>query len=233
VLPCFCLSSVLFSTKSIINRPVDPKTAQSIVPGVLLGYVAPTVAALLPIRDTKLRHCVGKFWQAYPLFCAVFTKGLAAIRTGRIENSGQQEAETKVEDRPIDYAPQSALQLYTNEDVAPLKLSHGFALALCVAVPVIAKTVSTAATHLSADWTLSAMSQVAPFGPNTGIISAASGLAYSLYAVWELRSLGFVRTKQAVLGGLASLGALGLAGPGAMIACIDYWREHVISSLSP
>ncbi|KAH7144772.1 hypothetical protein DER46DRAFT_651354 [Fusarium sp. MPI-SDFR-AT-0072] len=226
VLPFFCLSSVLFSTKSTINRPVDPKMAQSIVPGVLLGYVAPTVAALLPIRDAKLRHYVGNLWQAYPILCAVFTRGLAAIHTKTI-NSSQPEADTKVEDRPINYAPPCELQMYTNEDVAPLKLSHGFALAICVAVPVITKTISTT------NWTLSTISQVAPFGPNTGIISAASGLVYSLYAVWELRSLGLVRTKQAVLGGLASVGALGLAGPGAMIACIDYWREHAISSLSP
>ncbi|KAM0084355.1 hypothetical protein ACKRZS_003448 [Fusarium odoratissimum] len=226
VLPFFCLSSVLFSTKSTINRPVDPKIAKSIVPGVLLGYVAPTVAALLPIRDAKLRHYVGKLWQAYPLLCTVFTGGLAAIRI-KTNNSEQPESDTKVEDRPINYAPPSELQLYKNEDVAPLKFSHGFALALALAVPVITRAIS------SPDWTLSAISQVAPFGPNTYIISAASGLAYSLYAVWELRSLGFVRTKQAVLGGLASLGALGLAGPGAMIAGIDYWREHVISSLSP
>ncbi|KAF5688574.1 hydroxylase [Fusarium denticulatum] len=226
VLPFFCLSSVVFSTKSTTHRPVDPEIANSIVPGVLLGYVAPTVAALLPIRDGNLRHCVTAVWQAYPLLCAVFTRGLAAIRA-KATNSRRLEAEKKVEDRPINYAPPSELQLYTNEDVAPLKFSHGFALAICLAAPVIAKTISTT------DWTLTAISQVAHFGPNAGVISAASGLAYSLYAVWELRSLGFVRTKQAVLGSLASLGVLGLAGPGAMIAGVDYWREHVISSLSP
>lgn len=224
VLPFFCLSSVLFSTKSTVHRPVDPKVAKSIVPGVLLGYVVPTVAALLPIRDAKLRHYVGAVWQAYPLLCAVFTRGLAAVRT-KMTNGGQPEAETKVEERPINYAPPSELQMYTNEDVAPLKLSHGCALALCLAAPFIAKSVST-------DVTPSAI-QVVPFGTNAGVISAASGLAYSLYAVWELRSLGFVRTKQAMLGGMACVGALVLAGPGAMIAGIDYWREHVISSLSP
>ncbi|KAF5622315.1 hydroxylase [Fusarium sp. NRRL 52700] len=226
VLPFFCVSSVLFSTKSTTHRPVDPKIAKSIVPGVLLGYVAPTVAALLPIRDAKLRHYVGTVWQAYPLLCVGFARGLAAIRA-KATDMGQLEADTKADDKPINYAPPSVLQMYTNEDVAPLKFSHGFALALCVAAPVIAKTISTT------DWTLSAISQVAPFGPSTDVISAASGLAYSLYSVWELRSLGFVRTKETVLGGLASLGALGLAGPGAMIAGIDYWREHVISSLSP
>ncbi|SCV54223.1 related to hydroxylase [Fusarium fujikuroi] len=225
VLPFFCLSSVLFSTKSTVHRPVDPKIAKSIAPGVLLGYVVPTVTALLPIRDAKLRRYVGIVWQAYPLLCTVFTRGLAAIRA-KMPNGGQSEVETKVEDKAINYAPPSELQMYTNEDVAPLKFSHGCALALCLAAPIVTKTVST-------NRTVSAISQVVPFRTNTGVISAVSGLAYSLYAVWELRSLGFVRTKQAVLGGLACVGALGLAGPGAMIAGIDYWREHVISSLSP
>ncbi|KAF5643640.1 hydroxylase [Fusarium sp. NRRL 25303] len=225
VLPFFCLSSVLFSTKSTVHRPVDPKIAKSIAPGVLLGYVVPTVTALLPIRDAKLRRYVGIVWQAYPLLCTVFTRGLAAIRA-KMPNGGQSEVETKVEDKPINYAPQSELQMYTNEDVAPLKFSHACALALCLAAPIVTKTVST-------NRTVSAISEVVPFRTNTGVISAVSGLAYSLYAVWELRSLGFVRTKQAVLGGLACVGALGLAGPGAMIAGIDYWREHVISSLSP
>jgi hypothetical protein len=226
VLPFFCLSSILFSTKSTIHRPVDPKMAKSIVPGVLLGYVAPTVAALLPIKDSNVRHYMGTVWQAYPLLCAVFARGLAAIR-GKTTSRGQQEPDTKAKDRPINYAPPSEVQVYTNEDVTPLEFSHGIALGLCLAGPIIAKAVSTT------DGMLSAISQAAPFSQNIGIISAASGLAYSLYAVWELRSLGFVRTKQAVLGGLASLGVLGLAGPGAMIAGIDYWREHVISSLSP
>ncbi|KAF5980614.1 hydroxylase [Fusarium bulbicola] len=178
VLPFFCLSSVLFSTKSTIHRPVDPKMAKSIVPGVLLGYMVPTVVALLPIRDDKLRHCVGTVWQAYPLLCAGFTRGLAAIRA-RMTNRGQPEADTKVEDRPISYAPPSELQAYTNEDVVPLEFSHGFALALCLAVPVIAKAVPTT------DSTLSAIYQLAPFGPSTGVVSAASGLAYSLYAVCD------------------------------------------------
>ncbi|KAF5983230.1 3-hydroxybenzoate 6-hydroxylase 1 [Fusarium coicis] len=164
-------------------------------------------------------------WQAYPLLCAVFARGLAAI-CGKTTSRGQQEPDTKAKDRPINYAPPSELQVYTNEDVTPLKFSHGIALALCLAGPVIARAVSTT------DGMLSAISQTAPFSQNIGITSAASGLAYPLYAVWELRSLGFVRTKQAVLGGLASVGVLGLAGPGAMIAGIDYWREHVISSLS-
>ncbi|KAF4447603.1 hypothetical protein FALBO_16928, partial [Fusarium albosuccineum] len=231
VLPLFCLSSVFFSTQSPTHRPVDPKVAQSITPAIILGYVAPTVAALLPIRDAEIRRQIGNIWQAYPLLCVAFTQGLAAIRAKQNKSTAHQEAESKT-DKPVDYATEAELQFYKNEDVAPLKFAHGAALAACVAVPVIAKFSSAAAGHVFGDWAETGLSQVLPLAQNTGIISAASTLVYSLYTAWDLRSLGFVGTKQAVLGGLASLATLTLAGPGTAIAGISYWREHVISSLS-
>ncbi|KAM0418915.1 hypothetical protein ACHAPT_012180 [Fusarium lateritium] len=231
-LPLFCLSSVLFSVNSTTHRPVDPKIARSITPAVLLGYVAPTVAALLPIKDAQIRHYVGIIWQAYPILCVAFTNGLTAVRVWKSKSSTNEEAESKVDEKAIDYASESELQLYKNEDVVPLKFAHGSALAMCVAIPIITKIASAGATHFFGNTTETRLSQVLPLS-HTGIIGAASSLVYSLYTAWELRSLGFVGTKQAVLGGLTSLAALGLAGPGAAIASTSYWREHVVSGLSP
>ncbi|KAH7128858.1 hypothetical protein EDB81DRAFT_906532 [Dactylonectria macrodidyma] len=234
VLPLFCLSSVIFSTKSTTHRPVNPEVAQSIIPAVLLGYVAPTVAALLPIEDAEVRRHVGNIWQAYPLLCVAIAKGLSAVGTWKSKGGINQEVESKVENKAIDYASESELQVYKNEDVASLKFAHGSAFAFCVAIPVITKLASAGgATHFFENGAQTGLSQVLRLSQSTSIIGAASGLVYSLYTAWELRSLGFVGTKQAVLGGLASLAALGLAGPGAAIASISYWREHVISSLSP
>ncbi|KAJ3545296.1 hypothetical protein NM208_g2580 [Fusarium decemcellulare] len=223
VLPLFCLSSVFFATQSPTHRPVDPKVAQSITPAIILGYIAPTVAALLPIRDAEIRRHIGNIWQAYPLLCVAFTQGLAAVRTGQTKNTACQQTENKTE-KPLDYATEAEVQFYKNEDVVPLKFAHGAALAAYVAVPVIAKLASAAAGHFFGDWAETGLSQVLPLAQNTGIVSAASGLVYSLYTAWDLRSLGFVGTKQAVLGGLASLATLTLAGPGAAIAGISYWR---------
>ncbi|KAL6364307.1 hypothetical protein LRP88_02226 [Fusarium phalaenopsidis] len=231
VLPLFCLSSVLFSTQSTTARPVDPIVAQSIIPAVTLGYIAPTVAGLLPIPDTEIRSHVGNVWRAFPLLCVAFTKGLSTVRATKNKTTAHEDAQDKV-DKPLDFATESEIQFYKNDDIAPLKLAYGTTFTLCVAIPVATKLASAAAEHVFRRWTQSGLSQVLPAAANIGFISAASGLVYSLYTAWELRSLGYVGTRQAVVGGLASLATLSLAGPGALIAGISYWREYTISQLS-
>ncbi|KAI8649115.1 hypothetical protein NCS57_01447600 [Fusarium keratoplasticum] len=231
VLPLFCLSSVLFSTQSTTARPVQPVVAQSIIPTVALGYIAPTVAALLPIPDTEIRSHIGNVWRAFPLLCVAFTEGLSTVRAKKNKTTAHQDAQDKT-DKPLDFATESEIQFYKNDDIPPLKLAYGTTLTLCVAIPVATKLASAAAEHVFGRWTESGLSQVLPPAVNIGFISAASGLVYSLYTAWELRSLGYVGTKQAVVGGLASLATLSLAGPGALMAGISCWREYVISRLS-
>ncbi|RTE77942.1 hypothetical protein BHE90_007568 [Fusarium euwallaceae] len=231
VLPLFCLSSVLFSAQSTTARPVDPIVAQSITPAVALGYIVPTMAALLPIPDTEIRNYVGNIWRASPLLCVALVKGIAALRAKKNKTAVHQDAQAKT-DKPLDFATESEIQFYMNDDIAPLKLAYSSTFTLCVAVPVATKVASVVFDHVFGRWSESGLSQVLPPSGNIGIISAASGLVYSLYTAWELRSLGFVGTKQAVVGGLASLATLSLAGPGALIAGISYWREYVISRLS-
>lgn len=231
VLPLFSLSSVLFSTSSTTNRHVKPEIAQSIIPAILAGFGLPTVAALLPINDAEISGYVGNLWKAYPLLCVAFAGGLSAVCASK--RKSKQGAESKPDTKAIDYATESELELYKNEDVAPLKFAHGAALAISVIIPVITKLAFSGATQFFGSTAQTSLSKVLPLSQSAGIIAAGSSIIYSLYAVWELRSLGFVRTTQAVLGGLTSLAALGLAGPGAAISSVSYWREHAISSLSP
>jgi hypothetical protein len=56
-------------------------------------------------------------------------------------------------------------------------------------------------------------------------VNAASSLICCVYSAWQLRSLGFVKTQQAIVGGFAPLATLILAGS-------SYWRESVISELA-
>lgn len=133
--------------------------------------------------------------------------------------------------KPIDFASESELEMYEDKDVAPLKLTHAAAFAACIAVPVATKLASAAGLHTFENWSHSSLSEVLSFSQSACVINAASGLIYSLYNAWELRSLGFLGTQQAIFGGLASLATLCLVGPGAMVAGISYWREHVISNL--
>ncbi|CAJ0548379.1 Ff.00g019920.m01.CDS01 [Fusarium sp. VM40] len=229
-LPLLSLSSVLCSSPSTTQRPVGPRISRSIFPAVVLGYITPTAVALLPIGDPELKRRIGYIWQAYPLLCLTFTRGLAAIRPRQKKRSTHQEGEEKA--GPINFASESELETYENKDVAPLKLTHGAAFAACIVVLAATKLAPAAGLHTFENWARSSLSQVVSFTQSTCVINAASGLIYSLYNAWELRSLGFLGTQQAVFGGLVSLATLSLVGPGATVAGISYWREHVISSLT-
>ncbi|WAO91285.1 Hypothetical protein NCS54_00875000 [Fusarium falciforme] len=145
--------------------------------------------------------------------------------------TAHQDAQDKT-DKPLDFATESEIQFYKNDDIPPLKLAYGTTLMLCVAIPVATKLASAAAEHVFGRWTESGLSQVLPPAANIGFISAASGLVYSLYTAWELRLLGYVGTMQAIVGGLASLATLSIAGPDALMAGISYWKEYVIFRLS-
>ncbi|KAF4343929.1 3-hydroxybenzoate 6-hydroxylase 1 [Fusarium beomiforme] len=226
----FCLSSALFSSPSVTQRPVNAGVAKSIVPGVVLGYIAPTLGALL-IEDDKYKHQIGRLWRAHPLLCIVFTRGLAALQIGRHNKSRPEEAEKKTEKKPIDFISEHELETYKGTDVLPLKFAYCSAFAACIVLPFATKLALTAGTHVLKSTVDANLTKTLGFVPSISAINAASSLIYCLYSAWELRSLGFVKTKQAVIGGFASLAALGLAGPGAAIAGISYWRECVISGL--
>lgn len=131
----------------------------------------------------------------------------------------------------MNFVSESELEMYENKDVAPLKRTHGAAFAACIVVLAATKLAPATGLRTFENWAHSSLSQVVSFSQSTCVINAASGLIYSLYNAWELRSLEFLGTQQAVFRGLALLATLGLVGPGATVAGISYWREHVISSL--
>ena len=57
-------------------------------------------------------------------------------------------------------------------------------------------------------------------------------LVWCLYSVFEMRRLGYVRTRQALIAAVGMPVSLVILGPGAMYAGVWHWRENVISGLS-
>ncbi|KAI6762288.1 hypothetical protein HG531_002841 [Fusarium graminearum] len=225
----FSLSSVLLSTPCITERAVNTKVASSIVPGIALGYIAPALGALLA-PGTKSMPQLDLIWRAHPVLCIALTRGIAALRASRDNKSNPDRSEKNSEKKPIDFISDDELQNYNGADVPTLKWVHGSAFAASIILPLAAKLASNAGVNIfgkAADTILPIMGRV----PTISAINAASTLVYCLYSAWQLRSLGFVKTQKAVIGGFASVTALGLAGPGAAIAGMSYWRESVISDL--
>ncbi|KAM0363037.1 hypothetical protein ACHAPK_011296 [Fusarium culmorum] len=225
----FSLSSVLLSTPCITKRAVNKTIASSIVPGIALGYIAPTLGALLA-PTTKYMPQLDLIWRAHPVLCIALTRGIAALRAGRDNKGRSDKSEKNGEKKPINFISDDELQKYNGADVPTLKWIHGSAFAASIILPLVAKLASNADVNIfgnAADTILPMMGSV----PAISFINAASSLIYCLYSAWQLRSLGFIKTQQALLGGFASVTAMGLAGPGAAIAGMSYWRESVISDL--
>ena len=222
----FSLFSVLLSSPSITQRPVRTNVAKSIIPGMVLGYIVPTFGAFL-IQDTKYIHQLGLIWRACPLLCVAFTRGIAALRS---EKEGRNDRKHNHEKKPLDFITDHELEMYKGEDVPVLKSVHGSAFAACILLPLAMKLASNFGAHVPESHSDLIMPMLGSV-PMIGAINAASSLIHCFYSAWQLRSLGFVETREALIGGLASLAALGLAGPGAAIAAVSYWRESVISGL--
>jgi hypothetical protein len=55
---------------------------------------------------------------------------------------------------------------------------------------------------------------------------------WCLYTVFEMRHLGYVRTREAMVAAIGVSILLLALGPGAMYAGVWYWRENVISGLA-
>lgn len=169
-------------------------------------------------------------WRAHPVLCIALTRGIAALRASRDNKRNPDRSEGNSEKKPINFISDDELQNYNGADVPTLKWVHGSAFACSIILPLAAKLASNAGVNIfgkAADTILPIMGRV----PTISAINAASTLVYCLYSTWQLRSLGFVKTQKAVIGGFASVTALGLAGPGAAIAGMSYWRESVISDL--
>lgn len=80
-------------------------------------------------------------------------------------------------------------------------------------------------------WELSSLSlRDSRFVRQNDAIYTASCLIYSLYTIWDMRSLGYVGTAQAMLIALVSTATGAVVGPAAAFTGTWCWHEHIMSS---
>jgi hypothetical protein len=206
------------------GRPVDPADAQAVLPGILLGYVLPTVMMFSPWESKTAWQNMIVWWQLSPGFAGLavwlISKLLRAVRTP----SDWPEAEE-----------------YRNKDVGTLRFTYGFSALSTAAVHVWAVRHVVLTPGMTLWSTFLEMPYL--FGPWDPIttpfsvlkydmaLAVAAVLIWCLYVVYSMRAVGYVTTAQAVRAAVAVLASLVLAGPGAMISGLWYWREGKIAGL--
>jgi hypothetical protein len=186
---------------------------------------------LLPTKNQSLRQTTGFLWRLTPCYCTALVSGIA-VNYGWIKAKFECQQGRKTLKYDSD---DTDMEIYKMEDITPLRLAHGFALAVCSIVPVavFADTMLTpnGATMILGSWGLPSPSLMdLRFLRGNDAIYAASCTTYSLYIVWDMRSSGYVRTMQAVLVALILMVSGILIGPGAAFSGSLCWYEHVMSS---
>ncbi|OLN86855.1 FAD-dependent urate hydroxylase 4 [Colletotrichum chlorophyti] len=216
VTPLLGLGIILRGSISIDGRHVQPSIAKSIIPSVVAGYAIPTILASLPIQNPRLYQALTLLVSVAPIFSATISKAISPVIK-------------KITSLIQPYKPKAGFRgpgkedfaaFYEKKDVAPLKFVYAFAAGLCATAHIVSFVHSKLETPSTA----------APSSESNRLFGFAS-VAQSLYLAWDLRSKGFVTTKQAVVAGLGTVAGSLLLGPGAAFSAFFYWREHAISSL--
>jgi hypothetical protein len=207
-----------------LSREIPLPYARSILPAVLLGYVAPTILMFWPWESLSTVQAMTAFWQPAPI--AVQSLGtIFAFLYGTSRQPHHRAA--NVEPKDLGY------------------LRKIYSVAFVLGVALHLGVVYTLATSSDPDLTFTAV-----FMPNwtTGRQSHGEGLRnlwladfYGLFvsstffccaAVWDLNRVG--QTSVSIFKAFIMLvGASVLVGPGAAMIGCWYWRELAMAVTAP
>lgn len=219
-MPLLGLGIVTRGTNTLPGRHVPVKYAKAILPSAIVGYAIPTIIASLPIQDPQLQQVIGLIASAAPVFSAALLNGIASTiqKVKGVTSSTKATKDVKETDKD------EFSEMYDRKDVVPLKMAYAFAAGACATVHIASAVYPILATTPSSNL-------ADGLNTSTGLFGLASA-AFSLYSAWNLRSEGFVTTRQALLGSLGSIAGGFAVGPGATLAGLHYWRESVLDGLS-
>ncbi|KAF4509317.1 hypothetical protein G6O67_005582 [Ophiocordyceps sinensis] len=244
IAPLYAVLASLQSFQHPAGRFVGPDVARALMPALILAFVIPAVMMLALAKDTD-------FWRSSPLVfsatTAMLSSGLKRRRQRRRDGTQQTDV---VQEKQHRQQSDSPLDRYKDDDVPILKSVYHYAFA--VQATVYLATLGYSCSHPDVSLAKLLLATPSPFKvlnkgqlnkgqvfPETPWISrydmgfAAVGfVGQGLYAIWHLRRLGHVTSKDAAVSGLAFICGHVVFGPGATLAGLWSWRESVISGLS-
>ncbi|RYP49832.1 hypothetical protein DL768_004524 [Monosporascus sp. mg162] len=233
--PLYAILNSFLTHESPTGRFVFPEVVRSLIPAITLGYVIPTVMVFAPTPNVRAWQNWVAIWQFAPVlfnvFARIFSIGLQKWKRGC-------QSPTKSEERGLDR--------YETHDVPLLKSVYTYAFAIQAMAHItslayawhhpslsIRNTFFSLPNLLRADWSLpSPEAKLAVFFKYDMLFAVISFVGSNLYSIWDLRRLGYIKTKEAVKAALSVVAGQFLVGSGATWAGLWYWREGKIASLS-
>jgi hypothetical protein len=198
------------------GNDISRSTAKALLPALLVGYLAPTIAVFLPALDIKTRQYLVAFWQPTPLFVNIVWWLCSFVYSKSYENTVDTAGPQTESSLKLTYAVATAVSA----------IAHLAVLATCLT------TDNTQLSLYNVFWPVSRthweMSEALHFIFKVDylIIHAASLLSCYL-SIFDLTylnmtSVGVVRP--AIFVTIAAV----ILGPGAALSGTWYWRESIM-----
>ncbi|KAF2646007.1 putative monooxygenase [Massarina eburnea CBS 473.64] len=221
----YTLLNSFLTFDSAMGRFVSLEVAHTLVPAVAVGYLVPTMLMNMFVQDRPSFEKWAALWQLTPVLVSIVVYIISsALR------SWNQKGMTQ--DEKLD----AELEQYKDLDVPVLKSTYiqvfGVQAISYLGTLVYAlrdPSVSLAKVYFGLSG--SRLDTRALLESDMAVAVAAWLLAH-LYMIWNLRRLGYIKTRDAFAPTLGAIVGQVLVGPGATWAGLWYWREQALASLN-
>ncbi|GKT53993.1 FAD binding domain-containing protein [Colletotrichum tofieldiae] len=227
VAPVYFLISLYTTRRGVYYRPTGrpiPSSVARVLPASLcFGYVLPTVLMFIQYGDNKVQQNAIAFWQLSPVYVSILTWGFSGfLRYVSPTN------------KSLDW------EIFENKDIFSLQIGYAVCffitavLHICVLIyayfspPV---SLFTAFFDLPNVAAMSLGNDIGGFWKYDMILCFGAVAIWCLFSVYELRRLGYVTMRTAIVAAVSTLLGHILVGPGATYAALWAWREDVIAQL--
>ncbi|KAI1500210.1 FAD binding domain protein [Biscogniauxia marginata] len=220
------------------SRFVRPEVAKVLIPGITLAYAVPSILLLAPTTDIQSWQNIAAFWQITPPLFSVLTSVFSnGLRLWKRRNMSEKEREKRDE--------RARYEAYSTKDVPDLQTVYTYAFATQATAHIatlaysyfnpglsISRTFFGLPNPLSSNWNIpDTASKVAVFFKYDMVLAFSAIVASNLYSVWDLRRLGYIKTRDALKAGAGVMLGQLTVGTGATWAGLWYWREGVLAGL--
>jgi hypothetical protein len=226
----------LFGQSVPTGRPVSPALANSLLPSLVVGYIIPALLFTMP-DPARSWEWSAPIWQLSPLLFNIFVRVSTSVLERRRTQGLSSSSAAQVD------ALNAAYQI---KDIRPLRRAYQVAFWVQVSA-ALAVLIHTGASPLailfqdlygfpgfldgSSAETPEILLTPAIFDHNLAVMAVVV-LCSNLYSVWDLRRIGYIRTRTAAMAAAFVMTGWLVVGPGATWAGLWYWREIILSALA-
>jgi hypothetical protein len=231
VAPVYAILSSFFGFENPPSRAVPLHVAQSLIPAITVGFLIPTIMALIPTPRVQAWENWCALWQFSPL---LFNLLVVGISTGIKKWKGEEKRDGERDMSRYETKDVSALQSVYTFAFAVQATAHIASLAYGWSHPDVSlfKTFLDFPNIFKADWSLPSLSaKVATMLKFDQAFATVGYLGSQLYSIWDLRRLGYIKTDEAIKAGFTTLAGQWVVGSGATWAGLWYWRERKIATV--